>query len=1145
MSNVTTKIKVKPALEKVDFEETKHPRDNKGEFAPKGHGGGGGHHHGDGQGHHHDAPKAQSGGEFSMPANLRGPSAPKLPTTPPAPRQQQPYTPPPLPPAHHYDTPKQHREHAAQGAPKTPPPANTPPPPPPAPKGPPTHDIGRSAGRSFFQGGVKPPEREPMGEFKVGHTFKTGQNIYKLRVYRGEGANGAPADPGDLGVGPYYTTSQSTAKGYGNVTNWDVTFKNPLVINAKQAAALTEGYHTLDGSPEERATAVKHLSRAIYNKGYDALMVQGWDSEPGHYTVIPVYGQWNEKKHPPVLKPKPPRPPKPVYPIKTEGWKKDDGSIDHEVLKRVDLHQMEPTWKREKGKKISYGAVMINDEGKVALREPAGHYYGMHWTFAKGTPDESYEHPVDVAEREIGEEMGYGMKINGLVPGRYTVSDRNNYYFLAKPTTHDKQTDWETWHTGWFDRDEAEKRIKQSTSQVNRDNDLEILKNAFEEHDKLKSGKKDYGYLFDKPKGFDPDNPTFEPDPPKAAVQPAAAPDQAYFPGMGDFDVDYGDPDLGDFVPAAKETPEEKAVREAAAARKIKINQSMTFNTLGQQAPNPYVRKADDFDETKHPRDKKGEFAPKSQGSGAASAPAADAGAAPVAGRYKMKRYGAPAAPVAQAPAPNVQPAPAAGAAMPKKPMHRYGQAPTVAAPVQGGPASVAPSPVAAPPPPAPVQLAPAAAPVSMNRMHRYGTSPTTAPAVTPAATAVAPAPAQVVPAPVAPPPPPAPQPAPMDTYENLPASHFLARQPTRPALPDYVTAQHMLAMQGKTKFTQTGDHEWVGKAPGNLSGEVRVQQMHSANGDQYFGRYHEGGKPIGHVYQGSDPAALVSNMSAHIQARINDGYIKQPPAPAPAPTPAPVMAPTPPPAPVVPPPPPPAPTPPPAPAAAQPAPTSAAAPAKKPVKAAHYYKYPDDETIIHNDFHNDPGWKSWLNNLAPREKKALITYVGTPGAGFVAEAEVVNRMLRGHKYNPTATDDTTKLIKDMDAACGKGALHKDMILYRGCSSATPKRFNAVVDGSLKVGDPLPDEGFMSTSPKYGMATNWRFFNPPGKPYPILYRIKAKAGTKGAYVSWDELKNPYMHESEFILPRGTAPTIDKMGYETINGQKTAVFDLSI
>ena len=215
--------------------------------------------------------------------------------------------------------------------------------------------------------------------------------------------------------------------------------------------------------------------------------------------------------------------------------------------------------------------------------------------------------------------------------------------------------------------------------------------------------------------------------------------------------------------------------------------------------------------------------------------------------------------------------------------------------------------------------------------------------------------------------------------------------------------------------------------------------------------------------------------------------------------------------------------------------------PKKMKREPASFHKYPDSARTIHSDFHSDPGWKKWILNLKPSQARAIQRYIGKRGEGWVAEAEEVNSILRKHGD----TGKYTGMIHDLDQALNAGELHKDMILYRAASSSKPDRYDAIADGTLAVGGTLSDDGFISTSPKYGTATLPRFLNPRIKPYPILYRIKAPKGTKGAYVSWPELDNPYMEESEFLMPRSTKFTIEKMGYEEVNGKRTAVLDLRV
>lgn len=228
-----------------------------------------------------------------------------------------------------------------------------------------------------------------------------------------------------------------------------------------------------------------------------------------------------------------------------------------------------------------------------------------------------------------------------------------------------------------------------------------------------------------------------------------------------------------------------------------------------------------------------------------------------------------------------------------------------------------------------------------------------------------------------------------------------------------------------------------------------------------------------------------------------------------------------------------------------EPAPKKAA-PKKEPARKYHTFAKSSEAHPIHADFHDHPTWRNWLSGLSSKEHSAIRAYVGEKGEGYVAGAEEANRLLRKGRYDPSdTTSEYGRMISGLDTAIEKSALHKDMTLYRGAPSSSPARYEAVADGSLKVGDKLRDDGFTSTSPRWGTATLPRFFNPPGKPYPILYRIKAKAGTKGAYLSFDELGNPYMDQSEFLIHRGNEMTIEKMGYEEINGKRTAVYDLSI
>lgn len=171
--------------------------------------------------------------------------------------------------------------------------------------------------------------------------------------------------------------------------------------------------------------------------------------------------------------------------------------LNHDLLKQVDLHDVDPGWAATPGLKPRYGAVLVDDQGRVLLREPKDHYDNYVWTFAKGGPDYSGEHPVDVIEREVLEETGHEVEIIGLVPGGFSSGNSTAYYVLARSKSYQPQKmDKETVNTVWATRDEAEQLISQTTNDKGRQRDLAVLNAAIAEHNKIKSGKADYSHLF-------------------------------------------------------------------------------------------------------------------------------------------------------------------------------------------------------------------------------------------------------------------------------------------------------------------------------------------------------------------------------------------------------------------------------------------------------------------------------------------------------------------------------------------------------------------------------------------------------------------------------------------------------------------------
>jgi 8-oxo-dGTP diphosphatase len=127
--------------------------------------------------------------------------------------------------------------------------------------------------------------------------------------------------------------------------------------------------------------------------------------------------------------------------------------------------------------KKAYGGIVINPSGQVLLREPAGHYKGDVWTFAKGKP-ESGESPEQTAVREVLEETGYRAEIIAKIPGSFDGSRTSNEYFLMVPVEDTEHFDTETQAVRWAIGEEARQLIQLNQKPKRRRRDLRVLKLA-------------------------------------------------------------------------------------------------------------------------------------------------------------------------------------------------------------------------------------------------------------------------------------------------------------------------------------------------------------------------------------------------------------------------------------------------------------------------------------------------------------------------------------------------------------------------------------------------------------------------------------------------------------------------------------------
>lgn len=100
------------------------------------------------------------------------------------------------------------------------------------------------------------------------------------------------------------------------------------------------------------------------------------------------------------------------------------------------------------GKNPAYGAVIVDTEGRILLREPSGHFDGYVWTFSKGRPQPG-ESPEEASLRETREETGVPAEIITRIPGTFSGGTTDNIYFLMRPTGPAGKPDKETAGLRW------------------------------------------------------------------------------------------------------------------------------------------------------------------------------------------------------------------------------------------------------------------------------------------------------------------------------------------------------------------------------------------------------------------------------------------------------------------------------------------------------------------------------------------------------------------------------------------------------------------------------------------------------------------------------------------------------------------------
>lgn len=129
----------------------------------------------------------------------------------------------------------------------------------------------------------------------------------------------------------------------------------------------------------------------------------------------------------------------------------------------------------QKSKKaMAYGGVVFDDEGRILLREVAGHYGGYVYTFAKGRPDPG-ETPEQTALREVREESGVEGRIIGELPGLFEGDTTDTKFFVMRVVRDHGDFHHETSKVIWCSLGDAPARIEETRSIAGRRRDLRVL----------------------------------------------------------------------------------------------------------------------------------------------------------------------------------------------------------------------------------------------------------------------------------------------------------------------------------------------------------------------------------------------------------------------------------------------------------------------------------------------------------------------------------------------------------------------------------------------------------------------------------------------------------------------------------------------